>query len=247
MNMAATEFASDRDIVSELIFSETVYDIFRILKHVTIDSGFKCFNLLKLPDDEPASMNDLSIITNWNPELIGAYDKMGFISNSPVIKALKESTQPFVWRLSSVNEGRSDNKADDVQSLFTEFGLLNGVYFHTVDAKNTRGTLGLAGDRPDPSHDELVRLSYIANHAFERASNLVSIQPKTADVLTDREKECIYWTANGKTSSEVAQILGISENTVNHYMSSSALKLDTVNKAHTVAKAIRLGMIANIT
>lgn len=236
----------DREIVERLVQSETLYDIFRILKHVTIASGFKCFNLLKLPSNEDATLNDISIVTNWNPELIGAYDRMGLISHSPIIKAMKSSTKPLVWSMVDLNKGRGDGKENEVRDLFEEFGLLNGVYFHTADANSQTGTLGLAGDRPEPDHEELIRLSYIANHAFERATNFVTFKSRNVDTLTMRERECIHWTANGKTSGEVAKILGISENTVNHHMSSSAQKLETVNKAHTVAKAIRQGMISGV-
>lgn len=238
-----SSLADDQEIVDELVRSETLYDIFRILKHLTISRGYKCFNMLRLPTGEESSLNDISIITNWHPDLIGAYDRMGLISHSPVIRAMQQSTKPLVWTMSDLNKGRGDGKDNEVIRLFNEFGLMSGVYFHTADANNQHGTLGLSGDRPDPDHAELIRLSYIANHAFEQATSLLTVKSRNIDILTQRERECIYWTANGKTSGEVAKILGISENTVNHHLSSSAQKLQTVNKAHTVAKAIRQGMV----
>ncbi len=36
--------------------------------------------------------------------------------------------------------------------------------------------------------------------------------------LTDRELECLFWIAEGKTSDEIAVILGISRNTINNYI-----------------------------
>ena len=52
--------------------------------------------------------------------------------------------------------------------------------------------------------------------------------------LTPRQRECIMWTALGKTSGEIGGILGLSENTVNNYIAASIIKLGAVNKTHLV-------------
>ena len=59
-----------------------------------------------------------------------------------------------------------------------------------------------------------------------------------------REIEVIEWTAEGKTSADIAIILGLSEYTVNEYVASAMKKLDAVNRIHLVTKAIRLGIIS---
>lgn len=59
-----------------------------------------------------------------------------------------------------------------------------------------------------------------------------------------REIEVVEWTAEGKTSSEIALILGLSEYTVNEYIGSAMRKLDALNRIHLVTKAIRVGIIS---
>jgi len=99
------------------------------------------------------------------------------------------------------------------------------------------------GDASDPDQDGLMYLSYIAGFAFEKLTDLAAAGGRQKYNLTDRERECVHWTAVGKSSSEVGIILGISENTVNHHLASAAHKLGTVNKAHTVAISIREGLL----
>ena len=71
------------------------------------------------------------------------------------------------------------------------------------------------------------------------------LQPRTtATPLAPREIECLRWSAAGKTSSEIAGIIGVSENTVNSYLSSAAQKMNAVNRVQTVAQAIRLGLLS---
>jgi len=61
--------------------------------------------------------------------------------------------------------------------------------------------------------------------------------------LTDRERECLVWVAEGKTASEVATILGVSCNTVNGYLTQAMRKLSACNRAMAIATAIRNGII----
>lgn len=64
--------------------------------------------------------------------------------------------------------------------------------------------------------------------------------------LSARERECLSWTAEGKTSEEIAIILELSVHTVNHYLTSAARKLNAVNRLHAVARAIRIGLLKDV-
>jgi len=62
--------------------------------------------------------------------------------------------------------------------------------------------------------------------------------------LTERECVCLYWTAHGKTSWEIAVILGVSESTATFHLRNAGSKLQASNRAHAIAKALHLGLIA---
>lgn len=61
--------------------------------------------------------------------------------------------------------------------------------------------------------------------------------------LSERELEVLRWIAEGKTSSETASILGISERTVTYHITNILFKLDAVNKTQAVVKAVMLRLI----
>lgn len=63
------------------------------------------------------------------------------------------------------------------------------------------------------------------------------------DPLSERERECLAWVAEGKTTDEVALILGVSANTINSYVTHAIQKLGAENRARAVATAIRSGII----
>lgn len=67
---------------------------------------------------------------------------------------------------------------------------------------------------------------------------VVSVVP-----LSPRERECLQWTAAGKTSWEIAAILRLSRTTADGYIASATRKLGAVNRTQAVAEGIRRGVI----
>ncbi len=61
--------------------------------------------------------------------------------------------------------------------------------------------------------------------------------------LSDREKTCLSWTALGKSSWEIGQILSISENTVIFHIKNAMKKLGTNSRTFAAIKAAQLGLI----
>jgi DNA-binding CsgD family transcriptional regulator len=83
-----------------------------------------------------------------------------------------------------------------------------------------------------------VLASYFASLLFQDAM-------KTAREmdLTDRELECLYWIAEGKTSDEIATIIGISKNTINNYITSVMRKTATRTRSEAIAYAVRHNLV----
>jgi DNA-binding NarL/FixJ family response regulator len=55
--------------------------------------------------------------------------------------------------------------------------------------------------------------------------------------LNERELECLTWAARGKTSPEIATILGLSKRTVNFHIENACRKLNVSTRTEAVFKA----------
>src|SRR5260221_14368900 len=55
--------------------------------------------------------------------------------------------------------------------------------------------------------------------------------------LNDREVETLTWVARGKTSAEIAQILGLTKRTVDFHIDNARTKLDAATRTQAVIKA----------
>ena len=61
--------------------------------------------------------------------------------------------------------------------------------------------------------------------------------------LTDRELEALTWVARGKSSADIAVILGISERTVNFHMDNAMRKAGVSTRVQAAVKCAMLGLI----
>lgn len=61
--------------------------------------------------------------------------------------------------------------------------------------------------------------------------------------LSHRELEVLNLLKIGKTSWDVARILGVSERTVNYHIGNIMRKLDAVNRIQAVCEAVNLELI----
>ncbi|HEY4192741.1 MAG TPA: LuxR C-terminal-related transcriptional regulator [Mesorhizobium sp.] len=89
---------------------------------------------------------------------------------------------------------------------------------------------------------ELMKAQLKCCYALSQIPQLLA-QAAMQDPLSDRERECLFWVSEGKTTDEVAVILGVSSNTVNSYITHAIQKFSASNRAMAIATAIRSGII----
>jgi LuxR family quorum sensing-dependent transcriptional regulator len=103
------------------------------------------------------------------------------------------------------------------------------------------GVAGFCGEAK-LGHQEEMALQLVAYTAFARMRG--SHAQATNEVsLTPREREVMRLSAEGLTSAQIAEQLGMSTRTANQHVDNVADKLGTRNRAHTVAEILRRGLI----
>ncbi|TDK37500.1 LuxR family transcriptional regulator [Rhizobium deserti] len=242
--MSKTEKAADIPIFdgdpSEIAGLGTQFDVIRFMKRLAQAYDCRNFMVLYLPATTSRELSSNTIITNWPAEMMSLFDREGLMQTSLVLRRLRDSTTPFSFDLDTLS---TDRVKPQVRDLFTRFGIIRGAYFPVHDVSGVRGAVALTGSGRSFSHQQMMELMYISIHVFQRLAEIRNLDIRPADLLTDRETDCLTWTAAGKTSAEIADILGLSEHTINHYLNRAAKKMDSVNRTQAVAKALRMGLI----
>lgn len=93
------------------------------------------------------------------------------------------------------------------------------------------------------SDEEIRWAQWLSDAAHKRISVLMSNSSDLVRRLTDREREILKWVAKGKSNSVTADIVGISQHTVNGYLRSIYLKTGTSERTGAVLRCIGEGLL----
>lgn len=176
------------------------------------------------------------------------YNERSYHRIDPVFLHCRDSQIPALWC-----ETRQRVRLSDEQSrLFREahdMGLIDGFAIPIHCPKGEFAVIGLASEQQPREFRRLVErhrhtAHLMAMHFHEAVQQVVDREEPQDCVLTEREMECLRWTAQGKSSWDIARILDLSERTVNFHMGNAMRKLDVSNRTHAVAKSIAEGLIS---
>ncbi|WP_075289974.1 helix-turn-helix transcriptional regulator [Pararhizobium arenae] len=218
-------------------------DVRHVFDQVMTAYGFQGFLVMTVPGKDVRFLSDTVMMTNWSKKLLRGYDAACMLTGSPVIEQLRRSTVPFTYDARADNRRRVDGKNEMAVELFERAGLVRGVYIPVHDIHGNRGAVGFGGVRETVNAKEMTELTFLCGYLFSRLCEINGKKGRKHGPLSRREIECLHWAAAGKTTTEMARILDLSEYTVNHYLSRATRKLDSVNRVQTIAKALRAGLI----
>lgn len=119
----------------------------------------------------------------------------------------------------------------------------SGIAFTVAQEHGRIGAVVFTGDALALDEQTLCEVHAGCHALFCEAARRHPLSGATPPAMSKREIECLRLTANGFTSDDIAASLGLSVHTANQYLTSSAQKLNAVNRIHAVAKALRAGLI----
>ena len=133
-------------------------------------------------------------------------------------------------------------KQDKIMNIGKDAGLSDGVIIPVHGPGGEFAVLSLSHSETEIQGRQNVELDETILHMFAlrfhsqiRALQGPGVAEPPAD-LTSREIDVLFWTAEGKSTWDISQILAISESTVNFHISSAKRKLGVYSKPHAVAK-----------
>lgn len=220
------------------------FEVFRLLRHLAREFGYESFIVFRAPKQGDMKLSDITYVSSLNPDLLRTFDEMELLPGSALMHSLDGATEPVFFRFDGADVQCAQPVRPVVADLCRSFDIEEGVHFPVHCSRSRRGVVGLFGDPAEElTSTELALLLWIGSAVFDRILSLGEESVGRKPLLSARERECLRWTASGKTSAEIAVILGLSAHTVDHYVTTATQKLTAANRTHAVALALRLGEI----
>jgi DNA-binding CsgD family transcriptional regulator len=233
-----------QDLIDSAVSARSVEDVHAVCSALCRHCGFDYFIYgSQLPTSlvKPRRV----IISGYPQEWREHYNSNGYLAIDPTVAHCISHVTPLVWASIGKSSAKGAPKARRFMADAHDFGLKSGVSFPVHGANGESAILSLASalDNQQASAQLLEAMpaaSLLAGYVHEAVRRVfLAGDIRLGRVqLTEREKECLLWAAEGKTTWETAQILGISERTVVFHLKNVAEKLNVSNRPAAVARAV---------
>jgi len=201
-----------------------------------------------VPVASPSGMQVHEFLATLPDNWIDHYLAHDYGDLDPTFQAAMTRLRPFRWR----EIDRRNDLTGGQRKVLNEardHGVIYGATIPLHGPDSGLSALNVVCDENERQFDEAFDQAYrdlvwVAIHTHEAFLGLAEDAGEEGRVrLTDRERDCLLWTARGKTAWEVGQILTISEETVLFHLKNVTRKLGVFSKHHAVVKAIVQGYI----
>jgi LuxR family quorum-sensing system transcriptional regulator CciR len=222
--------------------------LFELLVNCAIDEGFSEVAYGALTYTEPVHLSGHAppaVATNFPPQWRNRYFERRYYEIDPVVRRTPTFSGPFLWD-QLVDRCQLQASEQLVLEESREAGLKHGISVPLFGPAGRVSVVSFASrfDDVDPLH----HVSHLNALAWQFHIAFAEIAPppgrSNAKVeLSAREKDCLKWTAAGKSSWDIGLILKISENTVSFHLKNAMRKFGTTSRTGAVVQAIRLNLI----
>ena len=208
--------------------------------------GFQQFAYLRLTDQTPM------LISSYPKTWTGRYFRLGYQQLDPVVLRAKVERDLFSWGgVASTPAGsRAQRQFFDEA---TTFGIRSGI---TVPIRGGFGRTATFTFATSDREIDLDRFAvewkdiiyqvglYFHVHVATKLDAAFVARQFIGNELTQRERQCLAWTAQGKTVADVAALVGIAPRTVIFHLENARRKLSADSIAQCVAIALRRGFLS---
>lgn len=194
---------------------------------------------------------DAVFLTTADAEYARRYFAGGLYARTPAFRWAQENTGACTWAWVAEAMARGELSPDEVAAVKQNLamGIRAGI---TVSFPETstraKGALGMIADTGlDHAAVEEIwsarreEILAVANMMHLKIVNMPVANHRRA--LTQRQREALEWVADGKTTQDVAVLMGVSPAMVEKHLRLARQALDVETTAQAVAKAALLNMV----
>lgn len=189
------------------------------------------------------NIEDVLMLTNHPPEYTQHYIGNRLYQTAPMIRWASDNTGACSWSWVNRNREKLTPSEQEVVDFNIKMGVTAGWSISFPSASERfRGAIaltarkGMSQDQADAiweKHGRVLHQMVIAAHnKFITLPYISARRP-----LTDRQREALEWVGDGKTTQDIATIMGLTQATVEKHLRLARESLDVETTAQAVLKA----------
>ena len=194
------------------------------------------------------------IISNYDQNWLEEYDNQGYYLVDPRARKCMTSMIPVFWDTNKSYLEKLNSDAKEMMENAHEHNVCSGVTAPIFSYQNVKGafSFGLTSDSYlQKQKKQLEYISPLTNYlgvfVHQAMMKILKLEiNNNNELLSEREKDCLSWAADGKTISEIASSLCLSESTIKYHFRNAMEKLGARNTIQALSIAILKGYIQPI-
>ncbi|MEH6645728.1 LuxR family transcriptional regulator [Sulfitobacter sp.] len=189
--------------------------------------------------------SDFIVLTNHSADYTKVFLDEGHYFHAPMVHWALENEGAKSWRLLADMDRTKTLSAPErrVLEFNRDMGVTAGysISFKSISARS-KGAIALTA-RPDMDQAAVDEIWSVYGADITLMNNIVHLKiltlPYTAPnrTLTSRQREVLEWVGDGKTTQDIAQIIGLTSATVEKHLRLARDALDVETTAQAVMKA----------
>lgn len=212
-----------------------------------INYGFTRFRHVKTIGDP----DDALFLSTGDADYVKRYFQGGFYAKTPVFRWAERSSGActWTWVKEAFEAGKLSNEEAEAVRQNVAMGVTAGmsVSFPEVSSRS-KGALGMIAN-PGMSHADVDAIFAARRDEIMAVANMMHLtivhlpQLSRHRALSPRQREALEWVADGKTTQDVALLMGVSPAMVEKHLRLAREALAVETTAQAVAKGALLNMI----
>ncbi len=186
---------------------------------------------------------DLLLLTNHSVEYLQTFIETGMYFNAPMVKWSAKNVGACSWGWMTENAISLTASEHKVVEYNRVMGITAGysVSFKSISSRS-KGAIGLVA-KPGFSQADVDALWTENGREIVQMNNVAHLKmttfpfPTLRRPLTNRQRETLEWVGDGKTSQDIATIMGLTQPTIEKHLRLAREALDVETTAQAVLKA----------
>jgi LuxR family transcriptional regulator len=212
-----------------------------------VNYGFTRFRHLKTIGDP----DDALFLSTCDADYVKRYFLDGFFAKTPVFRWAERSSGActWTWVKEAFEAGRLSAEEAEAVRENAAMGVIAGISVSFPEVSyRSKGAVGLIAD-PGLDHAEVDAIFAARHEEIVAVASMMHLaicqlpQLSRTRALSPRQREALEWVADGKTTQDVALLMGVSPAMVEKHLRLAREALAVETTAQAVAKGALLNMI----
>jgi LuxR family quorum-sensing system transcriptional regulator CciR len=215
-----------------------------VLSEATAELGFSGVTLMHHVDPMAASARTIAY-SDYPMAYLALSFARRYFAEDPVLVAAERRAAPFLWSELPTLVALSDRHREILEAAAAT-GLDQGLTVPVNVPGEPRGSCSFAARRGRKLREEACQAALWAGvFAFDQARRILGLarSPEAQRGLSPRQLDCVVLVGQGKSDWTIAQLLGLSKETVHEHVEAAKARYRVATRQQLVAACLADGLV----